>query len=184
MNKQLTIRHKSDVEDYLARIQASIELAKVRVQQLATTMHSSDFLYQLKFEETGCDPLDPARKLNLIEQLNQTFTYMASFKAADYLLQCHPPFTILMLNLGTNSGWDIESAENGGLVAEVFAAVNPRNNRKLDKDIETVAGGKVRHRYVFFMCPGIPAGPYRGISVPPGINVVSVGCEMPGPTKG
>jgi len=162
----------------MVKIEASAELARARVQQLAATAHPSDFLYQLKFEETGCDPLNPARKLNLIEQLNQTFTYMASFKAAEYLLQSHPPFTVLILNLGTTSGWDIESAENGGLVAEVFAAVNPRNNRKIEKDMEKVAKDKAQHRYVFFMCPGIGAGPYHGISIPPGVNVLSVGCEF------
>lgn len=178
MNKQVTVRQQSDIETCLARIRVSAELAHARVQELATTKRPSDFLYQLKFQETGCDPLDPGRKLNLIEQLNQTFTYMASFKAAEYLLRSYPPFSDLTLNLGTTSGWDIESVENGGLVAEVFAAVNPRNNRKLEKDIEKVAKENAQHRYVFFMCPGIEAGPYSGISAPKGITVVSVGCEM------
>jgi hypothetical protein len=184
MTKQLTIRRQADIEACLAKIQTSAELAKARVQQLAAAMKNpSDFLYQLKFEEMGCDPLNLSRKLNLIEQLNQTFTYIASFKAAEYLLQSHPPFSVLRLNLGTTSGWDIQSTENGGLVAEVFAAVNPRNNRKLEKDIEKVAKEKAKHRYVFFMCPGIGAGPYHEIPVPPGIDVVSVGCEMQALTR-
>lgn len=178
MKKQLIIRHKSEIEAYIAKINDSAKLAKARLQQLATDKHSSEFLYQLKFKEVGCDPLDVGRKLNLIEQLNQTFTYVASFKAAEYVLQSRPQFTALVLHLGTSSGWDIESEENGGLVAEVFAAVDPMNNRKLYKDIEKVAKAKVLHRYVFFMCPGIVVGPYTEVSKPPGVNVVSLGCEM------
>lgn len=179
MDKQPIIKTQSDIDACLEKIRESAEQAQARVRQLATAGHPSSFLYQMKFEEIGCDPMDPARRLNLTEQLNQTFTYVASFKAASNLLRGHPPFKALTLNLGTTSGWDIESHENGGLVAEVFAAVNPRNNRKLDKDIKKVAAAKVRHRYVFFMCPGIDPGPYRKIAVPGGISVVSLGCEVP-----
>jgi hypothetical protein len=132
----------------------------------------------MKFEKLGFDPLDTTRPLNLIEQLNQTFTYAASFKAAEYLLHSKQRFASLALNLGTDSGWDIESSENGGLAAEVFAAVDPRNNRKLEKDIAKVAAAQAAIRYVFFMCPGVTAGPYM-TSAGPGVEVVSLGCSLP-----
>jgi len=132
----------------------------------------------MKFEEIGCDPLDTSRKLNLIEQVNQTFTYMASLKAAEYLLNHHPELKSLTLNLGTRSGWDIEADETGGLVAEVFAAVHPGNNRKLDKDIQKVAAAEAEYRYVFFMCPGFDPGLYHGKPTAPGVEVVSLGCEL------
>jgi hypothetical protein len=115
----------------------------------------------------------------LIEQLNQTFTYAASLKAAEYLFRNHPAITCLTLNLGTTSGWDIEGPESGGLVAEVFAAVNPQNNKKLEKDIEKVAAANATHRYVFFMCPGVEAGRYRKNLGPHGVQVVSLGCDLP-----
>jgi hypothetical protein len=130
----------------------------------------------MKFEKIGFDPLNPARRLNLIEQLNQIFTYAASFRAASYLYQELRELTSLTLNLGTDAGWDIESSENGGLVAEVFAAVDPRNNRKLEKDIKKVASAKVAFRFVFFMCPGFPAGPQE---IEAGVKVVSLGCDLP-----
>jgi len=132
----------------------------------------------MKFEEIGCDPLDPRRRLNLIEQLNQTFTYAASLKAAEYLLNHHTDLRSLTLNLGTRSGWDIETAEGGGLVAEVFASVHPRNNRKLEKDIQKVAAAKAKHRYVFFMCPGFEPGSYPEKSRFPEVEVVSLGCDL------
>jgi hypothetical protein len=178
MRKQLTIGTQTDIDACLAKIHESAELARSHVLQLVDAGNADDFLYQMKFKEIGCDPMDPTRRLNLIEQLNQTFAYMASLKAASYLLRGRPPFNALTLNLGTMPGWDIESDENGGLVAEVFAAVSPQNNRKLDKDLKKVAKEKVQHRYVFFMCPGIEAGPYIKISVPEGINIVSLGCEI------
>jgi hypothetical protein len=178
MSKQVIIEGQSDIDVCVAKLRISAELAQMHIRQLVTANHPSVFLYQMKFEEIGCDPMDSKRKLNLIEQLNQTFTYTASLKAASYLLRGHPPFRSLTLNLGTRSGWDIESAENGGLVAEVFAAVNPQNNRNLYKDMKKVAGEKVPHRYVFFMCPGIEPGPYQGISIPRGISVVSLDCEV------
>jgi len=77
------------------------------------------------------------------------------------------------------SGWDIETTETGNLVAEVFASVHPGNNRKLEKDIQKVAAAKAKYRYVFFMCPGFEPGPYREKPLPPGVEVVSVGCDLP-----
>lgn len=40
--------------------------------------------------------------------------------------------------------------------AETFAAVDPRNNRKLDFDLDKMARRTERHRYVFFMSPKYP----------------------------
>ena len=179
MSKQLIIKAQSDIDACFKIIRDSAQRAHAHICQVADSGHPLDFLYQMKFTEIGCDPMDSNRRLNLIEQLNQTFTYVASLKAASYLLQSRPSFDTLTLNLGTAPGWDIESAENGGLVAEVFAAVNPKNNRKLNNDMKKVAEEKVQHRYVFFMCPGIGPGPYRERLIPQGINVVSLGCDVP-----
>ena len=84
----------------------------------------------------------------------------------------------MTLNHGTRSGGDIETAEIGGLVAEVFAAVHPKNNRKLDKDIERVGAANAEYRYMFFMCPGYSPGPYTGNEKILGVEVISLGCEL------
>jgi len=178
MAKQVIIRGQLDINGFWGKLRVSAEQAQNRVHQLAGDVSPLEFLYEMKFHEIGCDPIDSTRQLNLIEQINQTFTYVASLKAANYLLQHHKEFTALTLNLGTTSGWDIESADNGGLVAEVFAAVTPNNNNKLNKDIKKVASAKEKHRYVFFMCPGIKAGLYKGVSVPAEINIISLGCDL------
>jgi hypothetical protein len=120
-----------------------------------------DILQLLKFNQVGCDPLDANIKLNLIEQLNQTFTYMASFLAAEYIFENHElAEKIITLNLGTKAGSDIESSDKS-IVGEVFATTNIRNNDKLNKDIAKVkAVESAKHRYVFFIAPSIKRGCY------------------------
>jgi len=178
MNKKITIRELSDIDGYVDELRSSAEQSQIRVCELSGSAVPLEFLYKIKFEEIGCDPLDSARDLNFIEQVNQSFTYAASLKAAEYLLRQDPGLAPLTLNLGTRAGWDIEGHKNGGLVAEVFAAVNPQNNTKLKKDIEKVAKAGATHRYVFFMCPGIEAGPYEASSVAAGIQVISLGSSL------
>lgn len=57
------------------------------------------------------------------------------------------------MNLGTAPGYDVES-EDGSVVGEVFATVNPTNNKKLQKDIARVSKSPAEHGYVFFCSPG------------------------------
>jgi hypothetical protein len=72
-----------------------------------------------------------------------------------YLLEKFPN-TEFSLNLGPQNGNDIIS-KDGTIVAEVFAAVNPSNNNKLNKDIKRLAENKVeknaKHKFIFFYTP-------------------------------
>ena len=135
-------------------------------------------LWSMKSEQVGCDPLNADMPLNLIEQLNQTFTYVASAKAAKILLSLHSELSPLTLNLGTTAGADIESDKGGGLAAEVFAAVNTTNNRKLSKDIEKVGLVDAQFKYVFFMCPGYEAGRQPQLETRPDVEIWSVGASL------
>ena len=114
-------------------------------------------LYALKFTAYGRHPLEP-RALNLIEQLNQTFTILASLRAARLLLGWHPEVGGLLVRPSNLSGRDVESLRPGLVEAEVFAAVNPRNNNKLNKDLEKLTRSTARHKYVFFHSPGYEEG--------------------------
>lgn len=135
-------------------------------------------LWSMKIEQVGCDPLDAESPLNLIEQLNQTFTYVASARAVKELLVLHPELAPFTLNLGTASGSDIESSKNGGLAAEVFAAVSTSNNQKLKKDTGKVGSTTARYKYVFFMCPGYSTGRQQKLETNPVVQVWSVGSEI------
>lgn len=169
---------RSDIEDHLEALRFSAEQTQIELAELAGTEYPLDFLYKLKFNAIGCDPLNPSRELNVIEQLNQTFTYLASFNGAEFIFSRHPKVQRLTLNLGTAAGSDIETPEDGGIAAEVFAAVIPRNNGKLTKDIKKVSGVTAKHRYVLFMSPECEAGPYPVAANPAGVIVWSLGCAL------
>lgn len=177
MSKRLTIT-RSDIDGYRESLIASAEQTQIQIAELASSEKPMAFLYQLKFQAVGCDPLDLSRQLNLIEQLNQTFTYLASFNGAAFLFGRHPKVQSFSLNLGTSSGFDIQTTEDGGIAAEVFAAVTPQNNRKLVKDIEKVSSADTKYRYVLFMSPEHEAGPYRGASKVAEVIVWSLGYSL------
>jgi len=152
-SKVFQVSTQGDVSALAARLRDSTNLTRRRIQELLESEPDSMLvLSRLKFEAVGCDPLLPARGLNFVEQLNQLFTYHASFQAAAWLLDKHPNRAPLILNLGTASGTDIESRD-GYLAAEVFAAVDPRNNRKLGNDIARLKLRDVPLKYVFYLSP-------------------------------
>lgn len=171
--KQRTITTVADADHIETRAKLSASKALAQVGALA---HSNPLgaLWQMKIGALGCDPLDADVPLNLIEQLNQTFTYIASARAVKVLLAMHPEMAPFHLNLGTSPGADIESGVVGGLSAEVFAAVTPGNNQKLRRDIQKVFETNAVSKYVFFMCPGYEAGPQPRLSRD-GVTVWSVG---------
>jgi hypothetical protein len=177
MTKQISVT-RFEIEDYRKDLRASAEQTQIQIAELAGNESSLGLMFRLKFEAIGCDPLDSSRRLNLIEQLNQTFTYLASLNGAEFLFKRHPKVQRLTLNLGTAAGSDIETAECGGIAAEVFAAVTPRNNRKLANDVEKVSRAKAKHRYVLFISPECAAGSYPCVPNTLGVIVWSLGCEL------
>jgi len=136
-----------------ARIRDSADATFEGLRRLISTRDPLGLLEALKFDPVGFDPLNPDSPLNLIEQVNQTFTYLVSLEAVRVLLKYHPESAPYRMNLGTKAGSDVQSAD-GRVAAEVFAAVSPSNNRKLQKDILKVNRTDAEHRYVFFLSPG------------------------------
>lgn len=51
---------RSDIEEHLEALRASAELTQIQLAELAGTEGPLEFLYQLKFNAIGCDPLRPA----------------------------------------------------------------------------------------------------------------------------
>jgi O-acetyl-ADP-ribose deacetylase (regulator of RNase III) len=139
-------------------------------QLMRTAEQGIHLLRRLKFERAGFHPLsgDP---LNLLEQVNQTFTFLVTFEAARIVLAKHrDECSGLRLHLGTAPGSDIESVPPGVIAAEVFAAVSPDNNDKLTKDISKVGKTCARYKYVFFHSPGVVGGRQRHLE-PQGSSV-------------
>ena len=167
-----------EVESLIASVTQSANKALAQVSGLGLNNEGLKALWSMKVHPVGFDPLDSEAPFNLIEQLNQTFTYIASARAAKLLLSMHPDLAPFTMNLGTSPGSDIESNTDGGLAAEVFAAVNTSNNRKLAMDIEKVGRTQAHFKYVFFMCPGYAAGRQTKLERNTGVMVWSVGAAV------
>lgn len=172
MQKVVTRRNLNSL---IEQLEASAAKTQSSIKKLVSRKDAMFFLFECKFNQSGFNPLDSSIKLNLIEQLNQTFTYLASFKGAEYIFLYHKKVKSLTLNLGTVSGTDIETDEDGGVVAEVFASVNPSNNRKLRNDISRIKLINAKHRYVFFISPKKELGIYKSTWDVDNVTVISFG---------
>lgn len=150
----LTIRSFEDVERYLDVIQKSA--ACVQSWLAENTDSPISLLRRMKFDPIGRHPIEN-RKLNLIEQINQTFTFAVALEATRKLLQLHPNEGFrLAPGARASIPLDIMSETEDLAGAEVFAAVDPRNNGKLKGDLLKLENRPERHRYIFFMSPRYP----------------------------
>ncbi len=170
-DKIIEISTFEDIQTRKSELTRTAYSTSKKLFELLRSISEDEFLYRIKFKPIGCDPLKDERQLNLIEQVNQHFTYLASLCAAELLLKWHPKATPFILNLGTTSGFDIESLSEGGIVAEVFSSVNPTNNGKLNKDVQKVSRSSAKYKYVFYLCPGENAGSRRENQIYPNVTI-------------
>lgn len=158
-------------------LMASIRVAAARTQAWIAAQSGDPLalLRRMKFDPIGFHPLEN-RPLNLIEQINQTWTFAVAIAAARLLLELHPDVGGLRLAPGAHQSLelDIMSEKSCYIGAETFAAVDPRNNNKLEADLDKLAGRPERHRYVFFMSPLFPGNERRRQLERDGIEVWSV----------
>jgi hypothetical protein len=114
-------------------------------------------LSRLKFEKVGRHPIED-HALNFVEQINQTWTYLAALEATRLLLTLHPEAGGFVLAPGAHASQslDIMSVTEGLVGAETFAAVRTDSNQKLKGDLKKLSGCKEIHRYVFFISPAFP----------------------------
>ena len=152
----MLIRSVQDVDRYLKLIRNAAATAHAWIEGQKTS-DSLDLLRRIKFDSIGVHPIE-GHALNLIEQANQTWTYVAALLAARELLTLHPEAGGYILEPAAHAAieLDIMSEAQGLVGAETFAAVDPRNNNKLDKDVGKMAARREQHRYVFFISPRFP----------------------------
>jgi hypothetical protein len=151
----MLVRTLEDIDRYLNLVREAA--LNARTWMAAQTGDPLDMLRRMKFEPVGFHPVD-GHALNVVEQINQTWTYFVALVAARELLTLHPEAGGYLLAPGANAKLplDIMSEADGLVGAETFAAVDPANNKKLASDLEKLAGRPERHRYVFFMSPKFP----------------------------
>ena len=170
---QIHVRTLDDVDRHVATVHAAA--ARTQAWIAAHSGEPMDLLRAMKFETVGFHPIGD-HALNVVEQINQTFTYAVALVAARELLIRHPDAGGFLLAPGAHMAQplDIMSAVEGLVGAETFAAVTPGNNGKLAGDLRKLADRPERYRYVFFASPRFPGT----LRLPPferdGIEVWSV----------
>ena len=131
-----------------------VSAARVQGWLVAQTCDPLAMLRRMKFKSVGYHPIE-GHALNLVEQINQTWTFAVAVAATRQLLQLHPDAGGFQLAPGAHAALELDiMSEVEGLVgAETFATVHPRNNRKLEADLAKLASRPELHRYVFFLSP-------------------------------
>ena len=157
--KIITVNRES-LDEYAKSLGTVANQATRRLALLFNQGNGLAVLKVLKFEEFGNDPLTPSSPLNFIEQLNQTFTYLASIKASRHIFDTEGGVKKITMHLGSSKGSDLVMKNGIGQtlgLAEVFAAVDHTNNEKLKKDIEKVDRDAKREgvsiKRVYFISP-------------------------------
>lgn len=151
----ILIRSADDADRLLDTIRGSAQRAHHWIA--AQRGDPLDMLKRMKFDPVGFHPVED-RPLNVVEQINQTWTYFVAAAATKQLLELHPDVNGFYLAPGAHASRDLDvmSVAPGIVGAETFAAVHPRNNRKLEGDLAKMAARHEVHRYVFFMSPKYP----------------------------
>src|SRR5688572_6909091 len=94
-------RERSEFLKLREQVVASAGSSVERLKELHEGSTSPlDLFFQMKFTLLGRHPLED-RSLNLIEQVNQSWTFLASFRAVEVLWEEHPDLHRFRLNLGT-----------------------------------------------------------------------------------
>jgi len=150
-----TVQFLEEIEPIRAQIRCAADKTAHELRKAMDEQPDGiELLRRMKFTKMGFQPLVD-EKLNLVEQINQTWTCLVSLNALPFLFARHPDAGGFQLNLGAGAGTDILSIAPGIVAAETFAAVHPSNNAKLSNDMRKLARQcpDARARYVFFASP-------------------------------
>ena len=164
----------AEIDTAIAKIEDNAAYACAALRELPT--NPVEALARIKFDPVGCHPVE-RRALNLVEQVNQTFSYLVALKAARLLLEWHSEAGGFRLAPGAHApvgSLDVESLTPGLVGAETFAAVKPDNNGKLAGDLVKMAARPERFRYIFFMSPLFPRTERQARRERDGVHVWSV----------
>ncbi len=169
----LIVQTVADADALMARVRESADY--VQEWLIAQTGDPLAMLRAMKFETVGFHPINH-HPINIVEQINQTWTFTAALAAARQLLALHPDVGSFRLAPGAHAALplDIMSEQEGLVGAEVFAAVWPHRNGKLEKDLDKLKDRPEKHRYVFFMSPRFPGNKRQFELERDGIQVWSV----------
>lgn len=140
----MDIRNSDDLKNAIDKV---IKAAN-KIDFQSQSLFGLELLKKIKFERCGFNPEAPQEAMNLIEQVNQTFTLLVSYKAVMWLRENGYQNDQFTLNTATAGGYDIVSPVR----AECFATVDWHNNFKLGKELASLFNVENANcaRYVFF----------------------------------
>ena len=149
MGKEILVSNRLELEQYEQIIHANLQKSFESIKYFLDDKDCTSAFECFKYEKTAVDPLT-GNPENLIEMLNQYQTYLVTLKALDFLFEKLPNKSFIA-RFGNIAGYDIESTD-GEIVAECFAQVSFKNNKKLDKDLEklnSVTGNAIRYEFFY-----------------------------------
>lgn len=151
----LSVRNAAEADELAGQVRASA--TKLQAWIASFCGDGVGMLQTMNFDQVGFHPLDH-HALNAIEQVNQIWTDLAALSVVSGLFERHPDAGSFNFALGAYAAhpFDVMREVEGLVGAETFAAVGPRINRKLAKDLVKLAGRTELHRYVFFASPIFP----------------------------
>ena len=88
--RRITVAEIGDVQALEARVRAAATSAARALTALLARDEPLAVLHALKFRRIGFQPLHPERAHNLLEQVHQTFAYLAAVRGLEHLLRGHP----------------------------------------------------------------------------------------------
>lgn len=153
MKKEIRFSSVSEIHRFRdAVIEQAGNVAK-DLNRLSFSQDSAlDLIRRLKFERTVDDRVFDER-MNFVEYLNQTFTYLVCLCAGETVLNRFGYHSVLV-RFGTAPGYDIEAGA-GELIGECFSATSVKSNSKLKTDILRLCADKsALKRCVFFYSEG------------------------------
>jgi hypothetical protein len=151
----IVVRNIGDLDRYLGQVREAA--AKIHAWVAAQFGNPLDLLRRMKFETAGFQPIQ-GHPLNLVEQIDQTWTYVVALAAGRHLLEMRPEAGDYVLAPAAHAAveLDIMSEAPGLIGADTFAAVDPSNSKKLETGLPKLAVRTEQHRYSFLMSPGFP----------------------------
>ena len=148
MGKQILISDKLELSRYAQTIYGNLQKSLESIKSVLDNDDPACVFESFKYDKIAIDPLTGSLE-NLIEMVNQYQTYLVTLKALEFLFEKHSNKSFIA-RFGNVAGYDIESTD-GEIVAECFAQVSYKNNKKLDKDLEKLSSITCETiRYEFF----------------------------------
>ena len=171
MGKQILISDKLELTIYKQTIYDNLQKSLESIKSVLDNDDSTFVFESFKYDKIAIDPLTGNLE-NLIEMVNQYQTYLVTLKALEFLFEKHSNKSFIA-RFGNIAGYDIESTD-GEIVAECFASVSYKNNKKLDKDLEKLNSVTCDViRYEFFYDRAFNTDNYTAYKIKyPEINII------------